>query len=172
LEYTIVPLGNEHERNAFSCGEPVLDQYLQRYASQDIKRRLNRVFVAASVAQPHEVTGYYSLSAAGLAATDLPGRLQRRLPRYPLPVALIGRLAVAESHQGKGLGSVLLADALQRVAQASQAMAVHAVVSDALHDRAAAFYRHFGFAPLPDQPLKLFLPMNSVIGASGHRTRP
>jgi len=171
LEFTIVPLGNEHDRKSFSCGEHALDQYLHRYASQHIKRRLNRVFVAAPVTAPHLVAGYYSLSAAGLAATDLPVRLQRRLPRDPLPVALVGRLAVAASHQGQGLSSVLLADALQRIAQASQAIAVHAVVIDALHDRAAAFYRHFGFAPLPDQPLKLFLPMNSVIGASGHRTR-
>lgn len=171
MEYAIAPLGNEHERNAFSCGEPVLDRDLHRYASQDIKRRLSRVFVATPVSQPRWVTGYYSLSAAGLAATDLPGRLQRRLPRYPLPVALIGRLAVDESHQGKGLGSVLLADALRRIVQASQAMAVHAVVIDALHDRAAAFYRHFGFVPLPDQPLKLFLPLDSVIDALDHRTR-
>jgi ribosomal protein S18 acetylase RimI-like enzyme len=77
-------------------------------------------------------------------------------------VVLLGRLAVAESCQGMGLGSVLLADALQRIAQASQVMAVYAVVVDALNDRAAEFYRQFGFIPLPSQPLKLFLPVDSV----------
>ena len=78
-------------------------------------------------------------------------------------MVLLGRLAIAESHQGKGLGSILLADALQRIVQASQVMAVYAVVVDALNDRAADFYRQFGFIPLPSQPLKLFLPMNSVV---------
>ena len=77
-------------------------------------------------------------------------------------MVLLGRLAVAESRQGMGLGSVLLADALQRIAQASQVMAVYAVVVDALNDRAAEFYRQFGFIPLPSQPLKLFLPVDSV----------
>jgi ribosomal protein S18 acetylase RimI-like enzyme len=77
-------------------------------------------------------------------------------------VVLLGRLVVAKSHQGMGLGSILLADALQRIAQASQVMAVYAAVVDALNDQAAGFYRQFGFVPLPSQPLKLFLPMASV----------
>jgi predicted N-acetyltransferase YhbS len=84
------------------------------------------------------------------------------LPRYPVPVVLLGRLAVAKSHQNKGLGSLLLTDALQRVLQASQVMAVYAVVVDALNERAAEFYQQFGFIPMPSQPLKLFLPIESV----------
>lgn len=78
-------------------------------------------------------------------------------------MVLLGRLAVAKSHQGKGLGSILVADALQRIARASQVMAIYTVVVDALNGRAAEFYRQFGFIPLPGQPLKLFLPMDSVI---------
>lgn len=77
-------------------------------------------------------------------------------------MVLLGRLAVAESHQGMGLGSILLADALQRIAQASQVMAVYAVVVVALNDQAAEFCRQFGFISVPSQPLKLFLPMDSV----------
>ena len=106
--------------------------------------------------------GYYSLSAGSLAANDLPERSRSRLPRYPVPVVLLGRLAVAKSHQNKGLGSLLLTDSLQRVLQASQVMAVYAVVVDALNDQAAEFYRQFGFISLPSQPLKLFLPMDSI----------
>jgi hypothetical protein len=75
-------------------------------------------------------------------------------------VALLGRLAVAQSHQGKGLAAILLADALQRIVQTCQVMAIYAVVVDALDERAAAFYRKFGFIPLPSQPLKLFLPIS------------
>lgn len=162
MEFIIAPLGKQHDRKAFDCGESSLNQYLNLYASQDIRRRVARVFVAALPAASRQVIGYYSLSAGSLNATSLPEALRRRLPGYPVPVALLGRLAVAESHQGMGLGSILLADALQRIAQASQVMAVYAVVVDALHDRAAEFYRQFSFIPLPSQPLKLFLPMDSV----------
>ena len=162
MELIIAPLGKQHDRKAFDCGEPSLNQYLNRYASQDIRRRVARVFVAAPPDAPRQVIGYYSLSAGSLNATSLPEALRRRLPGYPVPVVLLGRLAVAESHQRMGLGPILLADALQRIAQASQVMAVYAVVVDALNDRAAEFYRQFGFIPLPSQPLKLFLPMDSV----------
>lgn len=163
MEWIIAPLGKQHDRKFFDCGESSLNQYLHRYASQDIRRRVNRVFIASSPGTQRQVIGYYSLSAGSLATTDLPEELRRRLPKYPVPVVLLGRLAVAESHQGKGLGSILLADALQRIAQASQVMAIYAVVVDALNGRAAEFYRQFGFIPLPGQPLKLFLPMDSVI---------
>ncbi|MEN8166773.1 MAG: GNAT family N-acetyltransferase [Pseudomonadota bacterium] len=162
MEFIIAPLGKQHDRKSFDCGERSLNQYLQRYASQDIRRRVNRVFVATHPDEPKQVIGYYGLSAGSLDATDLPEALQHRLPKYPVPVVLLGRLAVAESHQGKGLGSILLADALQRIVQASQVMAVYAVVVDALNERAAEFYQQFGFIHLPSQPLKLFLPMDSV----------
>jgi GNAT superfamily N-acetyltransferase len=164
LDLIISPLGKQHVRLSFDCSEISLNQYLHQYASQDIKRRINRVFVASSPETLGEVIGYYSLSASNLNASNLPVAHRRRLPRYPVPVVLLGRLAIAKQHQGKGLGSILLADALQRVTQASQVMAVYAVVVDALNDQAAMFYRQFGFIPLPSQPLKLFLPMDSVTG--------
>lgn len=161
MELIIAPLGKQHDRRSFDCGEPSLNEYLYRYASQDIRRRVNRVFVASPPDQPRQVIGYYSLSAGSLSAAELPETLERQLPRYPVPVAILGRLAIAESCHGRGLGSILLADALKRITQASQVMAVYAVVVDALHDRAAEFYRQFGFIPLPHQPLKLFLSMKS-----------
>ncbi|GBE47469.1 mycothiol acetyltransferase [bacterium BMS3Bbin12] len=162
MDLVIAPLGKQHDRKAFDCGEQSLNQYLHRYAGQDIRRRVNRVFVASFLDRPQQVVGYYSLSAGSLDATDLPEALERRLPKYPVPAALLGRLAVTQSCRGKGLGSILLVDALQRVAQASQVMAVYTVVVDALNAEAARFYAQFGFTPLPSQPLKLFLPMDSV----------
>jgi predicted N-acetyltransferase YhbS len=162
LEFIIVTLGNQHDRKSFDCGESSLNQYLHRYASQDIRRRINRVFVASPPGKPKQVIGYYSLNASSLDATNLPDGFRRQLPGYPVPVVLLGKLAVAEFHQCKGLGSILLADALQRVAQASQVLAVYAVVVDALNDRAAGFNQQFGFIPLPSHPLKLFLPVNSI----------
>jgi GNAT superfamily N-acetyltransferase len=162
LDLVITPLGKQHDRKTFDCGEATLNQYLNRYANQDIRRRVNRVFVASPSGEPRLVIGCYSLSAGSLAAADLREKFRRRLPRYPVPIVLLGRLAVAKSHQGRGFGGILIADALQRIALASQTMAVYAVVVDALTDRAAGFYQQFGFIPVPSQALKLFLPMESV----------
>jgi GNAT superfamily N-acetyltransferase len=134
-----------------------------RYANQDIWRRVTRVFVASPPGEPQRVIGYYSLSAGSLAAADLPEKFRRRLPKSPVPVALLSRLAVDKSYQDQGLGAVLIADALQRIALASQVMAVFAVVVDALNESPADFYRQFGFIPLPSQPLKLILPIDTVI---------
>lgn len=165
MDFLITPLGKPHDRKTFECGEASLNLYLHRYASQDIRRRITRVFVASPPRELNRVIGYYSLSAGSLSAADLPENLRRRLPKYPVPVALLGRLAVDKSCQGQGLGAILIADALQRVALASQVMAVHAVVVDALSESAAEFYRQFGFTRLPSQPLKLFLPMDTVTTA-------
>ena len=162
MELIFSPLSKLHDRNSFDCGEHSLNEYLRQYASQNIKRRINKVFVASPPQAPQQVIGYYGLSAGSMDANDLPEDLRRRLPRYPVPVVLLGKLAVAESHQGQGLGSILLADALQRIVQANQMMAVYAVVVDALNSRTAEFYQQFGFTPLPSQPLKLFLPMDTA----------
>jgi GNAT superfamily N-acetyltransferase len=162
LDLIITPLGKRHDRKNFDCGEATLNLYLNRYANQDIRRWVSRVFVASPPTELQRIIGYYSLSAGSLAAADLPDEFRRRLPRYPVPVALLGRLAVDKSQQGQGLGAILIADALQRIALAGQVMAVYAVVVDALDESTAEFYRQFGFIPLPSQPLKLFLPMDTV----------
>jgi GNAT superfamily N-acetyltransferase len=162
LNLVITPLGRQHDRKTFDCGETSLDLYLHRYANQDIRRRVTRVFVASSPGEPQRVIGYYSLSAGSLAAADLPEKFRRRLSKYPVPVALLGRLAVDKSHQGQGVGAILIANALQRIAMASQVMAVYALVVDTLNESAAEFCRQFGFIQLPSQPLKLFLPVDTV----------
>lgn len=158
MAYVICPLGPEVDRTAFACGETALDDYLQRHASQDIKRGVARVFVASLADQPQQIVGYYTLSAASVAAQTLPEARRKKLPRYPVPVALLGRLAVSQQAQGAGLGGVLLADACKRVAAASQTLAVAAIVVDAKNERAAAFYKHFGFTELPGQPGRWMLP--------------
>ena len=99
------------------------------------------------------------MSAGSISTDDLPLIQKRRLPNYPVPVALLGRLAVDKQYQGQRLGSVLLADAVQRVEQASEVLAVYAIVVEALNPSATKFYQSFGFIPFADQPLKLFLPM-------------
>lgn len=158
MDVRIHPLDREADTAGFSCGESALDEYLQRYAMQDIKRGVARVFVATPANQPIVVAGFYTLSAASIAAETLPETLRKKLPRYPVPVALLGRLAVSLASQGQGLGSILLADACKRVAAASETLAVAALVVDAKSPGAAAFYQHFGFVELPAQPGRWMLP--------------
>ena len=109
-----------------------------------------------------EVVGFYTLSAASIERTSLPTSVARRLPRYPVPVALIGRLAVDRRRRGRGLGSALLADAFRRVIRASEALAIYAVIVDAKDAQAQAFYERFGFIRLPDTGRRLFYPMTTA----------
>lgn len=158
MAYSIRPLDADAQTADFDCGEKALDEYLQRYASQDIKRGVARVFVASPADQPQVVAGFYTLSAASIAAQTLPEAWRKKLPRYPVPVALLGRLAVSQKSHGQGLGSILLVDACKRVAAASETLAVAALVVDAKSTKAAAFYQHFGFIELPGQPGRWMLP--------------
>ena len=160
LPLTVEPLGPHHDRASFSCGEPSLDRYIRRQASQDTRRRVARVFVALGDT-PERIAGYYTLSAASFEKDNLPAELVRRLPHYPVPAAVIGRLAVDLGSQGSGLGEVLLLDAIHRVVRAGDTIGVYAVVVDALHDRAKAFYERYGFTPFPSQPLRLYLPLRT-----------
>lgn len=158
--FRVEPLGPHHDRAAFSCGEPALDNYIRRQASQDTRRRVARVFVAPGDASGR-IDGYYTLSATSFEKHDLPAELARRLPHYPVPAAVIGRLAVDRRSQGRGLGELLLLDAVHRVIRAGDTIGVYAVVVDALHDRASAFYQRYGFIPFPSTPLRLFLPLRT-----------
>lgn len=164
MAYSIRPLDSNAQRAGFDCGEKALDEYLQRYATQDIKRGVARVFVASPAEQPQVVAGFYTLSAASVAAETLPMTWSKKLPRYPVPVALLGRLAVSQQSQGQGLGSILLADACKRVAAASETLAVAAIVVDAKSPKAAAFYQRFGFIELPGQPGRWMLPQSHFAG--------
>jgi len=129
---TVEPLGAHHDRASFSCGEPSLDRYIRRQASQDVRRRIARVFVA--LGDPvQQIAGYYTLSAASFEKNDLPIDLAKRLPHYPVPAAVIGRLAVDLRSQGCGLGEALLLDAIHRVVRAGDTIGVYAIVVDALH---------------------------------------
>lgn len=158
MSYSVRPLDRNTDTAEFACGERVPDDYLQRYATQDIKRGVARIFVASPADCPHAAVGYYTLSAASVAAELLPEHLRKKLPRYPVPVALLGRLAVCQQAQGHGLGAILLADACRRVAAARETLAVAAIVVDVKSPKAAAFYQHFGFVALPGQPGRWMLP--------------
>jgi ribosomal protein S18 acetylase RimI-like enzyme len=155
--FEIEPLGPTHDRAGFSCGVEALDRYFHEQVSQDVKRRATACYVAVEAATS-KVAGYYTLAAAGVALSDLPEKLAKRLPRYPsVPVARLGRLAVALDYRGQKLGAALLWDAMARSARSE--VAVFALVVDAKDDQAEAFYRHHGFQPFGGLARQLVLPL-------------
>jgi len=157
----IEPLNPTHDRTGFQCGIEALDRYLKKQAKQDIKRRISRVFVASKTDNPKTVIDYYTLSTLSIELNQLPEKLARKLPRHPVPVALIGRLAVSNATQGQGVGKMLLADAIKRTLSVSDQIAIYAMVVDAINDSARGFYEQFGFTRLSDDSPRLFLPLKS-----------
>lgn len=156
-DFRLEPLGSGHDRSAFHSGEEALDRYFQTQATQDIRRRVANCFVVVEVVSG-QVAAYYTLSSASIPVVDLPPEETKRLPRYPtLPAVRIGRLAVDQRFQGRGLGATMLADAAYRTMRADAA--TFTLLVDAKNDRAVAFYRHHGFRSLVSQPQTLFLPL-------------
>jgi GNAT superfamily N-acetyltransferase len=158
----IEPLG-KHDQAAFSCGVASLDDWFRLRAGQDEKRNVARVFVALD--DQGGIVGFYSLSSFTLTIADLPPKHAKRLPRYDaIPAALIGRLARDEKVRGEGIG-VLLADAIRRVIGAARSLAAFAIVVESIDEKAAAFYRGFGFTAFPNRPLRLFMPASEAAEA-------
>jgi ribosomal protein S18 acetylase RimI-like enzyme len=150
-------LGDIHDRAAFRCGDEALDRYFQTQVAQDIRRRITNCFVVVEVATGH-VAAYYTLSAASIPLVDLPPDETRRLPRYPtLPAVRIGRLAVDRRFQRRGLGELMLMNAVHRTIQ--DAAVAFALLVDAKSDLVAGFYRRYGFRPIAGKPSTLFLPL-------------
>jgi GNAT superfamily N-acetyltransferase len=159
----IEALAAHYDRGAFWCGIDSLDRYLRSQAGQDVRRRANGVFILVAVDAVETVLGYYTLCFASLPQGDVPAAARKHVPRYPLVSAtLIGRLAVSRSRQGDGLGSLLLAHAVQRAYASAGTVGSSMLVVDALNQR-ATFYESFGFQPLPES-LRLMLPMRSIEG--------
>jgi GNAT superfamily N-acetyltransferase len=147
----------DSDRAAFCCGEDVLDRYFQTQATQDIRRRIANCFVVVEAATGR-VAAYYTLSAASIPLVDLPADETKRLPRYPiLPAVRIGRLAVDRRFQRRGLGELMLMNAVHRTIQ--DAAAAFALLVDAKNDLAPGFYRRYGFRPIVGKPKTLFLPL-------------
>ena len=159
--YRVERLADHHDRASFVSGNPDLDTYLQLRAGQDLKRKVAVPFLM--VDQSGAIVGYYTLSAYGIRLADLPPKVAKKLPKYPLlPATLLGRLAVSGEHQGKKLGRILLMDALRRSWKSSTGIASIGVVVDAYDERARAFYLHHEFTQLTDHPNKLFLSMVTI----------
>lgn len=163
-QFVTEPLRREHRRAAFSCGVEILDRYLRELALQDVKRLIAGCFVA--VDEAGDIAGYYTLAATHVPIEALPPETTKKLPRYPvIPAMLIGRLAVSATCRGQGLGRALVADAAIRTK--GFGIGAFALIVDAKDQAAVAFYEASGFAPIPDAPRRLFLPMATALQLAG-----
>jgi len=164
IDWRVQALHRDHDRAAFGCGEPALDQYLSQYARQNHESGVARTFVAVRATEPALILGYYSLAAGSIPRADLPALDIRRLrfPNFPLPIARLARLAVDRSQQGNGIGAGLLYDALARCLHVAEDLGIAALIIDAKDEKAKAFYSRYEFVALPDQPLTLWLPLPAL----------
>lgn len=138
-------LASGHILDAFSCGEPTLDDWLRKRALANQASGASRTFV---VCERNVVVAYYALASGAVTISASTGRFRRNMPD-PIPVVVLARLAVAMSHHGEGLGRAIFQDAVRRVVSAADVIGIRGMIVHALSDSAAAFYRKLGFDPSP-----------------------
>ena len=159
--WTIVRLNAAHDRAQFASGDAPLDTFLREQAVQAVRDRACAVFFAAPLAEPTRIAGYYTLSPATVSAAGLPDDLRAKLPRYPaLPAALLGRLAVGRADAGRGVGKLLVADAIRRT-EAQRDLPVMFLVVDA-YAEARAFYQQYGFEPVLHDATRLYFALSRL----------
>ena len=159
------PLQESHDRKSFDCGVPALNGFLQKTARQHREKGLSNTYVLVKEEDPVTVVGFFTLSFLEVGIEKLPIQYSRKLPKTSrLPAAKLARLAVAKAFHGKGYGALILAEAIKRVISvANMAGAITGFFVDAKDAQARSFYLRFGFIPLRDDQLKLFLPLNTLL---------
>lgn len=152
----------QHSVVNFCSGETVLDEWLARRALKNQETGASRTYVVIDVsAVDRRVVGYYALANGAILAQNAPGKIRRNMPN-PIPVMVLGRLAIDQAWQGKGLGKALLRDALLRTLQAAEIAGIRALLVHALHERAATFYRNAGFVASPHDEQILMIALQNV----------
>jgi GNAT superfamily N-acetyltransferase len=154
---------SEHDVSGFDCGVPALDDWLKRRALQNESSRASRTFVVTAGGR---VVGYYALATGGISQAAATGRVRRNMPE-PIPVMVLGRLAVDRAYQGSGLGSALLRDALLRTLAAAEVAGIRAVLLHAISEDAKRFYGRHGFMESPLDPMTMMISLADVEKALG-----
>jgi len=149
----------DHETEGFDCGQPALNRFLNQFAYANQRANLAQTY---ALCRGKTVIGYYSLAVGQASPMDAPRRIVEGAGRYPVPLMILARLAVAKSEQGQGFGAALLKDALRRTAVAADIAGIRALFVHAKDDSARMFYERFDFRPSPTEPYHLFLLMKDI----------
>jgi GNAT superfamily N-acetyltransferase len=155
-------LARSHDRKGFDCGEPILNDYLVRYARQNHEAGGAKTFVAVSSEYPKRILGYYSVCPSSLEYERTPETIRRGLGHYDVPVFRMGRLAVDRTVQGQGLGGQLLMSCGRRCLAVATQVGGVGVLIDAKDERGAIWYASYGAVTIPDAPLTLLLPFSTI----------
>lgn len=157
-------LSAAHDFSGFDSGEPVLDDWLRRRAEQNEARGASRTYV---VCVGRKVVGYYTLAAGAIAHAEAPGRIRRNMPD-PVPVMVLGRLAVDKTVHGQGVGTGLLRDAVLRTIQAVEIAGIRAILVHAISEAARRFYEKYGFIASPVDPLTVMITVAEAVRTIGN----
>ncbi|MGH9655045.1 MAG: GNAT family N-acetyltransferase [Bryobacteraceae bacterium] len=158
-EFSIEKLRRDHDVSSFDCGNSSLTAWLKKFAWTNQQADSAKTYVAC---QRNRVAGYYSLTTGSVRKNESPERIAKGLANHPIGIALLARLAVDVQQQKKGLGKALLFDALERIEQAAEIVAVRAVMVHAIDEAARRFYEHFEFDPSPADPFQLMLLLKDI----------
>ena len=160
MKVRIIPYNRKYHRGEFSCGHSSLDNYIKFNVTSDVKSRACTCFVIIDDAK--HVIAYYTLSNEAVPLDGAPDELRAKIKYDHIPVTLLGRLAVAHDHKGKGIGKLLLMDAIKRSFYVAEAhIASKAVIVDPIDTGAATFYAKYGFAAIPDSG-RMFMTMQKI----------
>lgn len=154
-------LADHHQTVGFSCGVPSLDEWLKRRARGNQASGASRTYVAC---EADRVVGYYALAAGSVDVANAPGRFRRNMPD-PVPVVILGRLAIDVTQRGRGLGRLLVRDAGQRVLQAADVVGIRGILVHAISEEAVQFYQAVGFEPSPLDAMTLMVTLADVQAA-------
>lgn len=153
-----VPLADHHALESFACGVMTLDEWLKRRARFNQTEGASRTYVLCDDA---DVIGYYAIASGGIAVADAHGRFRRNMPD-PIPVAILGRLAVDARYHGRGIGRALFRDAAQRILQAADILGIRGLIVHAISDEAKTFYEALGLMPAAQEPMTLMATLSSL----------
>jgi len=154
----IETLTRDHNRAAFDYGNDELNRFLRNTARQHIEKGISRTFVPVEDSNPTEIMGFFTLASCEIVVEKLPRKYAKKYPGRT-PAAKVARLAVKRNLQRKGLGTQMMVNAIERILRVSEHLGIIGFFVDAKNDEARTFYEQFGFIPLPDNPLELFLPL-------------
>ena len=164
---SIEVLDRHHNRRGFRCGIDELDYYIGKVARQHAEKGISRTHVLVCDENKTVIVGFYTLAPCEVEGSILDDPRARRLPEHPIPACKLGRLAVATEFQEQGLGELLLMDAMSSFLDAAEKIGMIGLFVDAISEKAAGFYEHYGFVRCSDDPLQLFIPIQDIKAALG-----